>query len=117
MLSVAGLVAGDRSSAATPKRTLPAVITESATGKTFTMRRTTATLRLGNRWIWTRPRVYGTAVTLGAIKYESNPGFKAWQITRRAAGTVRITAYGRPNCDGCATRARSFSVKLTLPRR
>lgn len=93
----------------------PRVITERDSGETFTIKRTTSTvLRLGRKWVWTQPKVRGGAVVLAPIDYETDPGFKAWQITRRAAGTARITAYGRPNCDGCARRARSFSVKLKV---
>jgi hypothetical protein len=113
-IGVSGGLSGLSSAGTAP--TLPAVITESAGGKTFTMRRTTqAVLRLGHRWNWTQPRVRGTkAVVLTPVDYESDPGFKEWRIVRRRAGTSRITAYGRPNCGGCATRARSFSVKLTV---
>jgi len=118
VLGSAGLAAGERSSATTAKRVLPAVITQSDSGKTFAMRRTTrsSSLRLSNKWIWTQPFVRGGAVSLTPIKYESNPGFKAWAIRRRAAGTATIKAYGRPNCDACVMRPRSFSVKLTVTR-
>lgn len=93
----------------------PRVITERDSGKTFTIKRTTsAVLRLGRKWVWTQPKVRGGAVVLVPIDYETDPGFKAWQLTRRAAGTAKITAYGRPNCDDCTRRARSFSVKLKV---
>ena len=71
-------------------------------------------LRLGTKWNWTQPKVRGAGVVLTRINYESDPGFKAWQITRRAAGTAKITAYGRPNCDGCSRAARSFKLKLDV---
>jgi hypothetical protein len=93
----------------------PRVITESHSGKTFTLKRTSRSeLHLSNKWNWTQPKVRGGAVVLGPINYESDPGFKAWQITRRSAGTARITAYGRPNCDGCYRSARSFKLKLDV---
>lgn len=118
-IGAAVLVLSGPSSAGTTPRTLPAVITESAGGKSFTMKRTTsAVLRLGNRWNWTQPRVRGgRAVELIRVNYESDPGFSEWKIVRRAGGKVRITAYGRLNsCAGCATRPRSFSVKLNVAR-
>jgi len=90
-------------------------INERDTGRTFTLKRTTnAALRLSGEWLWTAPKVRGGAVVLSPVNYRRDPGFKEWEITRRAAGTARITAYGRPNCTGCARRARSFSVKLKV---
>ncbi len=90
-------------------------INERDTGKTFTLKRTTsAALRLSGKWVWTQPKVRGGAVVLSAVDYRSDPGFKEWEITRRAAGTAKITAYGRPNCKGCSRRARSFRVTLKV---
>ena len=71
-------------------------------------------LRLCNKWNWTPPKVRGGTVVLSRINYEIDPGFKAWQITRRAAGTAKITASGQPNCDGCSRAARSFRLKLNV---
>ena len=71
-------------------------------------------LRLGTKCNWTQPKVRGASVVLTPINYESDPGFKAWQITRRAAGTAKITAYGRPNCDRCSRAARSVKLKLDV---
>jgi hypothetical protein len=91
------------------------IITESDSGKIRTIKTTThAELRLGNRWNWSQPKVHGSAVKLSPINYERDPGFSAWQITRRSAGSARITAYGRPNCTGCTRHARSFSVQLKV---
>lgn len=117
-LGTVGLLAGAAGSAATStKPAVLRVITERDSGKTITLAHTArAVLRLGNRWNWSAPRVRGGAVVLVAVKYESDPGFKAWDITRRAAGTAKITSSGQPNCDRCGRRARSFSVKLKLPR-
>ena len=90
-------------------------ISERDSGRTFALKRTTnAALRLSGKWIWTPPKVRGGAVVLSPVNYRSDPGFSEWQITRRAAGTARITAHGRPNCNGCARRARSFSVRLEV---
>lgn len=115
-LLVAGVVGygvGQRSPAAAGQ-SAPRVITESHSGKTFTLKRgSRSVVRLSSKWNWTRPKVRG-AVVLDPINYESDPGFKAWQITRRSAGTAKITAYGRPNCDGCSRAARSFSLKLNV---
>ena len=111
---VIGYAVGQRS-AAEAGQAAPAVITESHSGKTFTLKRGShPVLRLANKWNWTQPKVRGGTVVLSRISYESDPGFKAWQITRRSAGTAKITAYGRPNCDGCSRSARSFSLKLNV---
>jgi len=113
LLSVVAAGAFAAAGAAAPSSSLS--ISERDSGRTFTLKRTTtAALRLSGKWIWTQPKVRGGAVVLSAVDYRSDPGFKEWQITRRAAGTARITAYGRPNCKGCARRARSFSVKLKV---
>jgi hypothetical protein len=111
---VVGYAVSQRSPAAAGQ-SAPRVITESHSGKTFTLKRSShSVLRLSTKWNWTQPKVRGSAVVLGRINYESDPGFKAWQITRRSAGTAKITAYGRPNCDGCSRSARSFRLKLNV---
>jgi predicted secreted protein len=104
-----------RHSPAEAGQSAPRVITESHSGRTFTLKRSSnSVLRLSNKWNWSQPKVRGGTVVLGRINYESDPGFKAWQITRRSAGTAKITAYGRPNCDGCSRSARSFRLKLNV---
>lgn len=119
LLAVAAAGLGVSTLGATTK-TRPAprlVVTERDSGHTLKLKRTrSAVLRLGHRWIWTRPRVRGRALVLEPVDYESDPGFEEWKIRRRGAGTATITAYGRPNCTGCARRARSFRVKLKLAR-
>jgi predicted secreted protein len=111
---VVGYDVGRRSPAAAGQ-SAPSVITESHSGKTFSLKRGShSVLRLSNTWNWTQPKVRGGTVALSRINYESDPGFKAWQITRRSAGAAKITAYGRPNCDGCSRSARSFSLKLNV---
>ncbi len=106
---------GSAGSAGSAQAATRLVITESASGKTFTLKRTSsAVLRLGRKWVWTQPKVRGRAVVLSATDYESDPGFREWLISRRFAGTARITARGRPNCDGCTRRARSFAVTLKV---
>jgi hypothetical protein len=113
-VAVAGYGIG-RHSSAEAGQSAPRVITESHSGKTFTLKRTSrSVLHLSGRWIWTQPKVRGGTVALSPIDYESDPGFKAWQITRRAAGTATITSYGRPNCNGCYRSARSFKLKLNV---
>jgi hypothetical protein len=111
-IGAAGAGAGSPAGAA-PSSTLS--INERDSGKTFTLRRTTsAALRLSGKWVWNQPKVRGRAVVLSPVDYRSDPGFKEWEITRRAAGTVKITAYGRPNCGGCSRRARFFRVTLKV---
>jgi predicted secreted protein len=113
-VAVVGYGVGQRSPAEAGQ-SAPRVITESHSGRTFTLKRSSnSVLRLSNKWNWTQPKVRGATVVLTRISYESDPGFKAWQITRRSAGTAKITAYGRPNCDGCSRSARSFSLKLNV---
>jgi hypothetical protein len=93
------------------------VITERDSARTITLARTgRAELRLDNRWTWSAPRVHGRAAVLVPIDYERNPGYSAWKIQRRGAGSVKITSWGRPNCDGCKRHARWLSVKLKLSR-
>jgi hypothetical protein len=113
-VAVVGYGVGQRSPAEAGQ-SAPRVITESHSGKTFTLKRTSnSVLRLSNKWNWTQPKARGGTVTLTPINYESDPGFKAWQITRRAAGVAKITAYGQPNCGGCMRAARSFKLKLNV---
>lgn len=110
----AGYAISQRSSAGAAQ-SAPRVITERHGGKTFTLKRSASSvLRLGNKWNWPQPKVRGGTVVLYPVNYESDPGFKEWRITRRAAGTAKITAYGRANCDGCTRRARWFSVTLKV---
>jgi len=67
----------------------------SDTGKTFTLRTgQSATLRLTERYRWTRPRVSGDAVRLVPVNYFRDPGYLEWQIRGVTAGTGRITAVG-----------------------
>lgn len=116
LTGVALLGAGPDGSSAAVKR-VPRVLTEDHAGRTFTMPRSAhPVLRLDNRWNWSQPRVRGRAVVLLPIDYESDPGFRAWEIHRRTAGTVRITAKGWPNCNRCSRRGRSFAVTLRLTR-
>lgn len=93
------------------------IITERDSSRTFTIKRTSnVVLRLGKGRNWTTPRVSGRAVDLIAVKYESDPGYQEWRIVRRAAGTATVTSSGKPKCESCATRTRSFRVKLRVPR-
>lgn len=112
LLAVGAVAAGGLAAAA---QSSSLSINERDTGKTFTLKRTTsAALRLSGKWVWTEPKVRGRAVVLSPVDYRSDPGFKDWEITRRATGTAKITAYGRPNCDGCSRRARFFRVTLKV---
>src|SRR5262249_38269002 len=80
------------------------LITMADGGKTFTLRtRQTATLRLTERYHWTRPKVTGNAVKLAPVDYIRDPGFLEWQVRAASTGTARITAVGygegRRGCD------------------
>jgi len=73
-------------------------------GKTFTLRTgQNATLRLTERYHWTRPRISGAGVRLVPVNYFRDPGFLEWQVRAGPAGTGRITAtgYGEGGGRGC----------------
>lgn len=86
------------------------VITERDSGKTFHVSRGhERTLRLSNRYVWTEPRVIGSAVRLIQVNYFVDPGFQEWTIRARARGTARVSAIG----DG-ATR-KLFRIRVLVP--
>ncbi|MFF5932109.1 hypothetical protein [Streptomyces sp. NPDC012508] len=63
----------------------PAALTQEDTGRTFTLRRGgTTQLRLSGRWREAAPSVDGAAIVLVPVEYETDPGFRAWDV--RAVG-------------------------------
>jgi predicted secreted protein len=88
----------------------PRVITDRDSGKTFHVSRGhERTVRLSSRYVWTEPRVIGSAVRLIQVNYFVDPGFQEWTIRARARGTARISAVG----DG-ATR-KLFRIRVLVP--
>ena len=95
----------------------PLVITERDSGKRIVLSRPgPAFLRLSNRWLWSKPRVRGTAVRLTRVDYKRDPGYKEWEIERRAPGRAIVTSDGAPNCRGCDRPDRDFRVTLVVRR-
>jgi predicted secreted protein len=86
------------------------VITERDSGKTFRVSRGhERTLRLSNRYVWTEPRVTGTAIRLIRVNYFVDPGFQEWTIRARTRGTAGISAVG----DG--DTPRRFRIRVIVP--
>jgi hypothetical protein len=75
------------------------------------------TLHLSGKWSWTGPRVDGRAIELVQINYFRNPGFSAWSIDARKAGTAHIRSSGSPNCRACSRRPRHFSITIVVAPR
>ena len=88
-------------------------------GKTFTVRSgQSATLRLTERYRWTRPRVSGTSVRLVPVNVR-DPGFLEWQVRAGSAGTGRISAVGYGEgggrgCDPGPCSPRLFRVTIVV---
>jgi len=88
-------------------------------GKTFTLRSgQSATLRLTERYRWTRPKVVGGMVRLVAVNYVRDPGFLEWQVRAGSAGTGRLTAVGygenRRGCDPGPCSPHLFRVTIVV---
>ncbi|WP_128429872.1 hypothetical protein [Streptomyces cyaneus] len=81
----------------TPVPTAPAVLTQDDTGRTVTLSLgDTTQLRLSGRWRETTPTVDGTAIVLVPVDYETDPGFRAWDIRAAAPGEAVLDTTGRP---------------------
>jgi hypothetical protein len=99
-LAAIGLLAAAGAAAGSPKP----VITQRDSGESFTTRMgDPLTVRLTERYRWTRPRVTGDAVRLTQVDYFRDPGFREWTVRTHAVGTSRITAvgYAEPGTRGC----------------
>ncbi|MGW1884939.1 hypothetical protein [Streptomyces sp. NPDC001970] len=82
------------SSAAPP----PTVLTEADSGLTFTLTvGAVVPLRLDSRLRWETPSTDGSAVTLVPVAYESDPGYREWELRAERPGetVVRTTGTGR----------------------
>ncbi|MFE7270911.1 hypothetical protein [Streptomyces sp. NPDC057623] len=82
---------------ATPVPPAPAVLTQKDTGRTVTLPLGDATqLRLSGRWRAATPAVDGTAIVLVPVDYESDPGFRAWDIRAASPGEAVLRSTGGP---------------------
>ncbi|WP_406431396.1 hypothetical protein OHA59_36120 [Streptomyces sp. NBC_01589] len=73
------------------------VLTEGDSGRTVTLARGgTVQLRLSSRWRWEAPTADGDSIVLIRVDYESDPGFRAWEVRAVHPGTAVIRANGRP---------------------
>ncbi|MDF3146602.1 hypothetical protein, partial [Streptomyces sp. T21Q-yed] len=75
----------------------PAVLTQDDTGRTVTLPvGDTTQLRLSGRWRDATPTVDGTAIVLVPVDYETDPGFRAWDIRAAAPGEAVLHTTGHP---------------------
>ncbi|MBT2492984.1 hypothetical protein J7E96_31665 [Streptomyces sp. ISL-96] len=75
------------------------VLTEDDSGRTVTLSSgVTARLRLDGRRRWTPPAVEGdgAAVVLVPVDYETDPGFREWEVRAVRPGDAVIRTTGRP---------------------
>ncbi|WP_351233108.1 hypothetical protein [Streptomyces sp. NPDC002133] len=76
----------------------PTVLTEADSGLTVTLAvGATVPLRLDSRLRWETPSTSGRAVTLVPVAYESDPGYREWELRAERPGetVVRTTGTGR----------------------
>ncbi|MCF1599657.1 hypothetical protein [Streptomyces muensis] len=74
----------------------PAVLTQDDTGRTVTLALgDTTQLRLSGRWREAAPTVDGTAIVLVPVDYETDPGFRAWDIRAAQPGEAVLRTTGR----------------------
>ncbi|MEU7037393.1 hypothetical protein ABZ958_27410 [Streptomyces sp. NPDC046237] len=75
----------------------PAALTQEDTGRTFTLRSGgTAQLRLSGRWREAAPSVDGAAIVLVPVEYETDPGFRAWDVRAVGPGEAVLRTTERP---------------------
>ncbi|MBT2396209.1 hypothetical protein [Streptomyces sp. ISL-100] len=75
------------------------VLTEDDSGRTVTLSSgVTAHLRLDSRRRWTSPAVEGggAAVVLVPVDYETDPGFREWEVRAVRPGDAEIRTTGHP---------------------
>jgi hypothetical protein len=105
-------------SGASGQGTSPLIITERASGKTFTFTpKTNARLRLSSHESWTPPHVRGKAIQLVAVDYFRDPGFSEWVIHILGTGRATITSSGEPNCpssSSCTGAPQQFAIKIVV---
>lgn len=80
-----------------PAPSAPAVLTQDDTGRTVALRLgDTTQLRLSGRWRAATPTVDGTAIALVPVEYETDPGFRAWDVRAAEAGEAVLHTTGQP---------------------
>jgi hypothetical protein len=93
----------------------PLLITEAESGSVLVVKRPRQIfLRLDHRWRWSSPRVYGSAVRLNRVRYESDPGYDEWHVRLVGTGRATVTSAGEPNCAACDRLPRRFRVAITV---
>ncbi|MFE6624918.1 hypothetical protein [Streptomyces sp. NPDC057740] len=85
-----------RSAPAPSAPSAPAVLTQDDTGRTVTLALDDTTqLRLSGRWRETAPTVDGRAVVLVPVDYETDPGFRAWDVRAAEPGEAVLRTTGQ----------------------
>ncbi|MFF3843196.1 hypothetical protein [Streptomyces sp. NPDC001930] len=83
---------------AVPAPPAPAVLTQDDTGRTVTLPLgDTTRLHLSGRWRTATPTVDGTAIVLVPVDFESDPGFRAWEIRAVGPGEAVLRTAGQPD--------------------
>ncbi|MFI8521554.1 hypothetical protein ACIGEZ_27620 [Streptomyces sp. NPDC085481] len=80
-----------------PAPPAPAVLTQDDAGRTITLPPGgTTQLRLSGSWRGATPAVDGTAIVLVPVGYETDPGFRAWDIRATGRGEAELHTTGGP---------------------
>ncbi|WP_406064263.1 hypothetical protein OG462_35845 [Streptomyces sp. NBC_01077] len=75
----------------------PAVLTQDDTGRTVTLPLgDTTQLRLSGRWREAVPTVEGAAIVLVPVDFESDPGYRAWDVRAVGPGEAVLHTAGQP---------------------
>ncbi len=75
----------------------PAVLTQDDTGRTVTLPLgDTTQLRLSGRWRTATPAVDGTAIVLVPVDFESDPGYRAWDVRAVGPGEAVLRTAAQP---------------------
>ncbi|MET8404837.1 hypothetical protein [Streptomyces sp900116325] len=72
------------------------IFTEVDSGPVTLRTGATVQLRLSSRWRWEAPSVDGDSIVLVRVDYESDPGFRAWEVCAVHPGDAVIRTNGRP---------------------
>jgi hypothetical protein len=82
---------------AAPVPSAPAVLTQDDNGRTVVLPLgATTQLRLSGRWHEAAPAVDGTAIVLVPVDFETDPGFRAWDIRAAGRGDAVLHTPGPP---------------------
>ncbi|WP_338492120.1 hypothetical protein [Streptomyces sp. SJL17-4] len=75
----------------------PAVLTQDDTGRTVTLPLgDTTQLRLSGSWRTATPAVDGTAIVLVPVDFESDPGYRAWDVRAVGPGEAVLRTAAQP---------------------